>query len=230
MPRKTRFFLPDVPNHVVQRGRSRSPVFFEPADYLFYLETLRKALLKYDVLLHSYALMTNHVHLLMTAKNKTGISQVMQYVGRFYVPYVNNKYGFSGSIWEGRFKSNLIESDRYLFCCMRYIEQNPVRANMVSIPEDYLYSSFHANALGLSDLIVSPHTLFTQLSDDKSKRHAFYRLLFDETISQDDLNKIRLGYASGTPIGSNNFKENIASVVGRKVGHLSKGRPVKRED
>jgi putative transposase len=95
MPRKPRFFLPDVPNHVIQRGRSREPVFFEPAVYLFYLEKLREALLKYDVSLHSYVLMTNHIHLLMTAKDEIGISQVMHYVGRFYVPYVNNKYGFS---------------------------------------------------------------------------------------------------------------------------------------
>ncbi len=230
MPRKPRFFLPNVPSHVVQRGRSREPVFFEPADYYFYLEKLREALLKYDVSLHSYVLMTNHIHLLMTAKDEIGISQVMQYIGRFYVPYVNNKYGFSGSIWEGRFKSNLIESERYLFSCMRYIEQNPVRADMVSSPEDYLYSSYHVNALGLDGLIVSPHILFTQLSQDKAKQHEFYRLLFGEAISQDDLNEVRLGCSSGTPIGSSRFKEKIESVVGRKIGHLSKGRPLRGLD
>ena len=225
MPRKLRFFLPHVPNHVVQRGRSRDPIFFESSDYYFYLDKLREALLKYEVSLHSYVLMTNHVHLLMSAQDEKGISLVMQYVGRYYVPYINHKYGFSGSLWEGRFKSNLIESERYLFACMRYIELNPVRANLVVNLEDYPYSSYHANALGEPSMLVQPHDVFKKLSDDELKRHDFYRQLFNEAIAQEDLEQIRAGYSSGTPIGSEGFKQKVEAVCKRKVGELSRGRP-----
>ena len=225
MPRKPRFFLPDVPCHVVQRGKNRSPVFFESSDYYFYLDKLREALIKYNVALHSYVLMTNHIHLLMTAKDKTSISLLMQYVGRFYVPYINHKYQFSGSIWEGRFKSNLIESERYLLACMRYIEENPVRAKMVSKPEEYLFSSFHSNAEGQKNILISEHEVFMRLSDDKDKRHLFYSQLFNQKLDDDALNQIRLGCQSGTPIGSSDFKAEIELAIGRKIGKLQRGRP-----
>ncbi len=225
MPRKPRFFLPHVPNHVVQRGKNRSPVFFESTDYYFYLDKLREALLKYDVALHSYVLMTNHIHLLMSAKDKTAISLLMQYVGRFYVPYINHKYQFSGSIWEGRFKSNLIESERYLLACMRYIEENPVRANMVNSAKEYLFSSFHSNALGQKNVLITEHEVFMRLSDDKDKRHLFYSQLFNQELDDDALSQIRLGYQSGTPIGSRAFKTEIESAIGRKIGKLQRGRP-----
>lgn len=225
MPRKPRFFLPHVPNHVVQRGKNRSPVFFESTDYYFYLDKLREALLKYNVALHSYVLMTNHIHLLMTAKDKTSISLLMQYIGRFYVPYINHKYQFSGSIWEGRFKSNLIESERYLLACMRYIEENPVRANMVSHPKEYLFSSFHSNAQGQKNVLIREHEVFMRLSDDKDKRHLFYSQLFNQELDDDALSQIRLGYQSGTPIGSSDFKAEIELVLDRKIGKLQRGRP-----
>ena len=225
MPRKPRFFLPNVPNHIVQRGKNHDPVFFEPSDYYFYLDKLREALIKYDCSLHSYALMTNHIHLLMSSKDKSGISHVMQYVGRFYVPYINHKYQLSGSIWEGRFKSNLIESERYLLTCMRYIEENPVRANMVNHPKDYLFSSYACNALGQENVIVSEHEVFSRLSDDKIKRHKFYQQLFNSSLQEGDMNQIRLGYQSGTPIGSKSFNEKIENITGRKLGKLARGRP-----
>ena len=161
----------NTPNHIVQRGRNHDLVFFEPSGYYFYLDKLREALIKYDCSLHSNALMTNHIHLLMSSKNKSGTNQSMQYVGRFYVPYVNHKYQLSVSIWEGRFKSNLIESEHYLLTYMRYIEENPVRANRVYHPKNYLFSSYGFNALGQKNIVVSEHEVFSKLSDDKVKRH-----------------------------------------------------------
>ncbi|WP_198525672.1 transposase [Thiomicrorhabdus sp. Kp2] len=219
--------MSNVPNHVVQRGRNRDPVFYETADYLYYLTKLKDALIKYDVKLHAYVLMTNHVHLLMSAKEVNGVSLVMQYVGRFYVSYINHKYGFSGSLWEGRFKSNLIDSDRYLFACMRYIELNPVRAGMVLRPDEYVYSSYHCNALNLADELITPHTEFVKLSDKPDLRSVFYANLFEQVIPNDVLAELKAGYQSGTPAGSGQFKESIEKVLQRKLGYSVRGRPKK---
>ncbi|MEA3404220.1 MAG: transposase [Pseudomonadota bacterium] len=227
MPRKSRFFLPDVPNHVVQRGRNRDPIFFESTDYYFYLDKLRDALDKYQVSLHAYVLMTNHVHLLMSAPTDNAISQVMQFVGRHYVPYVNKKYGFSGSLWEGRFKSSLIESEHYLLACMRYIELNPLRARMVQAPDNYVFSSYHANALSEPSLLITPHSEFIKLSDNLLVRGQYYAELFNQILSDDLMEDIRRGTASGTPIGTHYFKEKIESTLGRKVGQTHRGRPRK---
>ena len=171
--------------------------------------------------------MTNHVHLLISAKNPDAISHVMQYVGRYYVPYINHKYGFSGSLWEGRFKSSLIESESYLFSCMRYIELNPVRAMMCETPEQYLYSSYHANALGKEDLLVTLHKDFINISDRAQHRRQFYKSLFSQVISAEDMMSLKSSYESGTPIGSSNFKKHIETVLNRKVGHVVRGRPLK---
>ncbi|WP_127470958.1 transposase [Thiomicrorhabdus aquaedulcis] len=227
MPRKPRFFLPDVPNHVVQRGRNRDPIFFESADYYFYLDKLREALDKYEVALHAYVLMTNHVHLLLSSPTVNAISQLMQFVGRHYVPYVNKKYGFSGSLWEGRFKSSLIESECYLLACMRYIELNPVRAKMVYAPQDYVFSSYHANALSGPSLLITPHPEFTKLSDNPLVRGQCYAAFFNQALSDDILDNIRRGTASGTPVGAEYFKAKIESTLGRKVGQTHRGRPRK---
>ncbi|MFL0802316.1 MAG: transposase [Agarilytica sp.] len=109
MPRKPRFIIPGIPVHIVQRGHSRDPVFFEEADYRVYLEWLGEAAKKYECKIHAYVLMTNHIHILATPSDVQGITRMMQYVGRFYVPYINHVYGSSGSIWEGRYKSSLIQ-------------------------------------------------------------------------------------------------------------------------
>ncbi len=128
MPRKPRFFLPDVPAHIVHRGHSRSPVFFEDSDYTCYLYWLGKASEKYKLSIHAFVLMTNHVHILATPKGRADISVFMQFIGRRYVPYINNKYGGSVSIWEGRYKASLVQEEDYFLSVMRYIELNPARA------------------------------------------------------------------------------------------------------
>jgi len=158
MPRKPRFFLPDVPVHVVQRGHSREPVFFEEGDYLTYRHWLIEAARRYDCAVHAYVLMTNHVHILAMPHYKTGISRMMQHVGRRYVPYINHSYGTRGSLWEGRFKASLVHDEEYLLTCMRYIELNPVRANMVNTPGQYRWSSYRANAQGKDDTLITPHS------------------------------------------------------------------------
>jgi len=124
MPRKPRFYLPGISVHIVQRGHSRQPVFFENNDYAAYLNWLGEAAERYSCAIHAYVLMTNHIHILATTETKNSISLMIQYTGRRYVPYINHTYGSSGSIWEGRYKASLIHDEEYLLTCMRYIELN----------------------------------------------------------------------------------------------------------
>ena len=147
MPRKPRFFVPGVPVHIVQRGNNRQAIFFEEIDYEVYLSLLMEAIDRYGCEVHAYVLMTNHTHILATPSEKISLGRMIQYVGRHYVPYINRKYGRSGTLWEGRFKAAMIETSAYLLACYRYIELNPVRAGMVRHPGDYRWSSYGCNGL-----------------------------------------------------------------------------------
>ena len=148
MPRKPRFTLPGVPQHIIQRGNNREPCFYSDEDYSRYLSDLGNALDRNLVRLHAYVLMTNHTHLLISPREQGAIAKVMQSLGRYYVQYFNYCYQRTGTLWEGHNKAALIDDKQYLLTCMRYIELNPVRANMVPHPRSYTWSSYHANALG----------------------------------------------------------------------------------
>lgn len=170
MRRKPRFLLPGVPVHVVQRGHNRSAVFFADFDYLEYLRCLRRAAEENRCAVHAYVLMTNHVHLLLTPDCKNSVGRLFQALGRHYVRYVNTIYQRHGALWEGRYKSSLIESQAYLLACMRYIELNPVRAGMVDHPAKYRWSSYGANALGNTNLVISPHQEYASLGHSSQER------------------------------------------------------------
>lgn len=228
MPRKPRFFLPGVPVHVVQRGQSREAVFFEDNDYKMYLGWLAEAAERYKCAIHAYVLMTNHVHILATPQSREGISRMMQYVGRRYVPYINHTYGTSGSIWEGRYKSSLVSEDSYLLGCMRYIELNPVRADMVKGPALYRWSSYKVNGLGYGDELVKPHSLYLSLGRSKKDRLAGYKALFKAHVEEDELARIRASWQTGTPLGNSVFREKIEKKLGCKVGQARRGRPSKQ--
>lgn len=228
MPRKPRFFLPDLPVHVIQRGHSRGPVFFDDSDYRAYLGWLTEGAERYRCAIHAYVLMTNHVHILATPSNQVGMSRLMQYVGRRYVPYVNFTYGTSGSIWEGRYKASLIHDEQYLLTCMRYIELNPVRANMTASPSQYRWSSYRTNAQGREDKLIRPHPLYISLGRSKADRQEAYRTLFKAHIDESDLKKIRAALQTGTPLGNDFFKEKIEEKLKTKVGQARRGRPAKR--
>ena len=229
MPRKPRFFLPDIPVHIVQRGHSREPVFFEDSDYRAYLDWFTEAAERYACAVHAYVLMTNHVHILATPHKSDGVSRMMQYVGRHYVPYVNHTYGTSGSIWEGRFKASLIQDEEYLLTCMRYIELNPVRANMTTTPGQYRWSSYRGNAQGREDVIITPHELYISLGRSRASRQETYRALFKAHVDENALKDIRAAWQTGTPLGNDYFREKIERKLGSKVGQARRGRPSKRQ-
>ena len=191
MPRKPRFYLPDVPVHIVQRGHSREPIFFEDADYLAYLAWLKDAAERYDCVIHAYVLMTNHVHILATPAATDGITRMMQYVGRRYIPYINHTYGTSGSIWEGRYKASLVQAEAYLLTCMRYIELNPVRANMVRIPSNYRWSSYRYNGQGKPNALITHHSLYKALGRTTQSRRECYKMLFKSHLDNNALDKIQ---------------------------------------
>jgi len=223
-------YLPGVPVHVVQRGNNREACFFAVEDYQFYKEVLGEGLRRYGAQLHAYCLMTNHVHLLLTPAATDSISRIVQHIGRQYVCYINKVYKRSGALWEGRHKSSLIDAENYLLACYRYIELNPVVANMVQSPDEYPWSSYQSNAWGRFDSLVTPHESFLAIHADKIEREREYRELFKVNLSVKDIHSIRQALAANQVLGEGCFKDQIEAALERKVGYVKRGRPVKMVD
>lgn len=225
MPRKPRMYMAGVPSHVIQRGNNRDACFYTEQDYLFYLECLQDACLRYHVSVHAYVLMTNHVHLLLTPEEPTGVSCVMQSVGRRYVQYINYEYRRSGTLWEGRHKASMVEAEMYLLTCMRYIELNPVRANMVKHPAEYRWSSYQTNAQGIATTLITPHETYLAIHPNKDTLQYAYRSLFENQLEQVDIHTIRKASQFSMPLGSERFKQQIEATLKRSIGYSRRGRP-----
>lgn len=225
MPRKPRFNLIGVPQHVIQRGNNREPCFYAEEDYRRYLDTLTEAANKFHCRIHAYVLMTNHVHLLVTPMVDYGISQMMQSLGRRYVYYVNKTYRRTGTLWEGRYKSSLVDSDAYLLTCMRYIELNPVRASMVNHPGEYKWSSYATNAQGAQVETITPHPLYLALGMEQGERIYAYRELFRHQVDNDTLHEIRDALNHELVLGRSYFKEKIEEQTKRQTKLGLPGRP-----
>ena len=148
MARLPRLYVPGCSHHIIQRGNNRDACFFDEKDYAFYLQQLKISAEQSGVAIHAFVLMTNHVHLLVTPSTANACAKMMQSLGRKYVQYINLTYRRSGTLWEGRYKSTLVDSDSYFLTVSRYIELNPVRAKMVTSPSEYVWSSYRANAMG----------------------------------------------------------------------------------
>lgn len=214
MPRKPRMYLPGVPSHIVQRGNDRNACFFTNDDYCFYLECLGEASQRYAVALHAYVLMTNHVHLLMTPATPEGISRVMQLVGNRYVQYINRTYRRTGTLWEGRHHASLVDADRYLLSCYRYIELNPVRARMIARPDNYLWSSYQHHAHGQENSLITEHDTYLRLGRTVSARCRSYRAMVSGSLDEgDDIRIIRQSAALSMPLGDEQFKCHIEKLL-----------------
>jgi putative transposase len=223
--RKPRFTIPGVPQHIVQRGNNREPCFFAPEDYRFYLDSLRESADKFRCAVHAYVLMTNHVHLLVTPGQEGAIGRCLQSVGRRYVRYVNRVYRRSGTLWEGRYKASLIDTETYLLTCYRYIELNPVRAGMVVHPGDYHWSSHRHNAAGQEDEALTPHPEYRRLGPTPELRQHAYRELFRDHLTDSLLHAVRETLNQELVLGSERFKDKIEATLKRRVRPGIAGRP-----
>jgi len=230
MPRRPRIHLDGIPLHIVQRGHNREPCFFSEEDYNAYLHWLGEALRKEQCSLHAYALMTNHVHLLVTPERAASIPRIVIALGRRYVQYINKTYRRTGTLWDSRYKSSLIQAETYLLSCQRYIELNPVRAAMVDDPAHYRWTSYRHNALGQANSYLSPHPLYLSLGRGDKSRQAAYRRLFRAELDIEAIDDIRLAFNQNQPLGDSRFYAKVEAMTGQRREPKPRGRPRKQRD
>ena len=191
MSRLPRVTPAGVPVHIIQRGNNHQVCFGAEEDMMAFLEWLTEYSSKYSVEMHAWVLMSNHVHLLCTPQQNGAISQMMQSLGRKYVRYFNFQYQRTGTLWDGRYKSCLVQAERYLLEVYRYIELNPVRAGMVNDPGSYSWSSYQINALGKESVLCTPHSEYLRIASTKELRLERYRSLFAHHVDDQLLADIR---------------------------------------
>ena len=229
MPRRARLSLPGIPWHIVQRGHNRSVCFFAEEDYRLYLQHLCTFAARFHCAVHAYALMTNHVHLLLTPREADSAALLMKHLGQHYVQHINRVYRRSGTLWEGRFHSCLTQSEGYVLSCYRYIELNPVRAGMVGDPRGYPWSSYRANAEGKIDGLITPHDEFLRLGRTDDDRRVAYRRLLQAHLDPGRIAEIRLATNGNIALGGKRFQIEIERMLGRRVRRGVPGRPKKDE-
>ncbi|MDQ3566033.1 MAG: transposase [Pseudomonadota bacterium] len=225
MPRRSRLSLPGIPWHIIQRGNNRSACFFAEDDYRFYLDRLTELSKKFGAAVHAYVLMTNHVHLLLTPERADSAALTMKHLGQRYVQYINRTYKRSGTLWEGRFRSCLAQSEDYVLACYRYIELNPVRAGIVRHPREYRWSSYRANAEAKVDDLVSAHKQYLRLGRDLRERREAYRALFKAHLDDTLVTQIRAATNGNYALGNQRFQLDIERALGRRATKGKAGRP-----
>lgn len=225
MPRRPRLELPGLPLHVTHRGVNRAATFIDDDDFLFYLRCLGEAFAGHGIALHAYALMTNHVHLLVTPPEAGRLSAAMCRLGRRYVPAFNRKYGRTGTLWEGRFKSCLVDSGRYLLAVHRYIELNPVRAGMAEAAEGYRWSSARASLNLVSDGLITFHDTYSSLGVTAMERARRYRDWLEQGMDVEQLAAIRAHARQERALGDPWFQAMVERTLNRPVTLKGPGRP-----
>ncbi len=226
MSRLPRLTLPGHPHHVIQRGNNRQSIFAAVGDYQMMLDLLDENARKFGVAIHAYVLMGNHFHLLATPQTADALPQMMQSVGRRYVRYFNDRQKRSGTLWEGRYRSTLIQAERYLLACMAYIDLNPVRAGMVELAGDYAWSS-HAHYIGLRiDKLVTPHPLFWDLGNTPFAREAAYAEMVQAGVSVTQQAALTDSALRGWALGEPDFLNDLQKLTQRRVSKNAAGRPL----
>ena len=226
MPRRKRNYLPGMPYHLVQRGNDRRRCFTDRADFRFYLDLWRTKARWYGVNVHAFCLMSNHIHFIVSSAEPAAISCTMQVVGSRYAFHFNKRHDRTGTLWEGRHRSSLIDSDTYLLTCYRYVESNPVRAGIVQTARDYEWSSHLMNTSGELDWLT-PHEIYGALGRDDESRAIAYTALFQTSPSESDIALIREATHYSQPIGSESFRRAIERRFDLPPGYMSRGRPKK---
>ena len=229
MARQPRLTVPGYPHHIIQRGNNRQNIFHASADYQLFLSLLLDAATQHKVAIHSYVLMSNHYHLLTTPQDQNGLTLMVQQVGRSYVRQFNRRYERSGTLFEGRFKSTLIQTERYLLACMAYIDLNPLRAGMVALPQDYAWSSYGHYAGLHTDKIVTPHPHIWNMGNTPYAREAAYVALVQAGLSPSDERALTNTALRGWALGDENFVNGLEKSIERRVQPGQRGRPHKAQ-
>jgi putative transposase len=226
MPRIARVVLPGHPHHIVQRGHNRQMVFAHADDFARYLDDLRELKNVFDVKVFAFCLMTNHVHLLLAPSSTEGLAKLMKTLAARMTRYRNKLEGRSGTLWESRYKSSVVQSDRYLLACCRYIELNPVRAGMVERVEDYRWSSFGLRfTTSAQDDWLDVHYCYESLGLTQLGRQQAYRAFFEAPAADGELKLIRDALQRGQLTGGRQFAEDVERVLGRRIEYRGRGRP-----
>lgn len=225
MPRRPRASLPGVAEHIIQRGNNRQAIFGSNADMKAYINWLKEYAQEFEVSIHTWVLMTNHVHLLCTPSDSHGISLMMQSLGRRYVMYFNRRYQRTGTLWEGRFRSCLVQEETYLMHLYHYIELNPLRAGMVQDPAEYSWSGYQCNGLGRTSDLVTPHPLYLALGKAPIERQQNYRSLLRNIMTEKQIIKIRDASNKGQALGNDNFIADVEALTGKRLSAAKMGRP-----
>ncbi len=229
MARLRRYCPSGIPQHVIQRGNNRTVCFATDTDISVYAHYLDEAASKFGLAIHGWVFMTNHVHLLLTPEEDNSLSKGMQYLGRHYVRYFNQTYHRTGTLFEGRFKSCIVQQSAYFLVCLRYIEMNPVRAGMAKDPADYHWSSYHANGFGRDSKLWTPHPLYMVLGNTDIERQARYRSLFESQIGRELLSDVRQSVNRGMALGSEQFRQEVEALGGRRQHLLKRGPQIRVE-
>jgi putative transposase len=230
MARLPRLVVPNQPHHVIQSGIDRQIIFRDTDDFTVFLQWLKDAARQFKVAIHAYVLMPTHIHLLASPSDELGLGRMMQWIGRHYVPYFNGKYQRAGTLWQGRYRAVVIDSEQYFLLCSRYIESNPVRAGLVNAPEDYAWSSISHHIGVRSDPLITDHTVFWALGNTPFDREASYKALLDQGVSVREAEALTQATMKGWPLGSERFKAMLAKQTNRRVTPSKRGRPRKSAD
>lgn len=223
MPRQARLIVPEIAVHVVQRGHNRQTCFQQDLDYILYLKWLGNLLGVSGCVLHAYCLMTNHVHLLITPSSEGSCARLMRNLGQRYAQYFNRRYERSGSLWEGRFRSCLVDSPEYVLACQRYIELNPVRAGMVASASAYRWSSHNGNCGRVPNRLLTAHTTFVALGEGVDDRGRRYQELFSEADDPAFLAAVRDATNGGFALIGQDLKSTVEARTGRRLERRKRG-------
>lgn len=225
MPRLPRLDLPGIPQHIVQRGNNRLPCFLDDHDRLRYLQLLREALMHTGCKLHAYVLMDNHVHLLITPPGSGAIARLMQKLSRQYTRQFNAKHHRTGSLWEGRYKACLVDSESYVLRCYRYIDLNPIRAQLAEDASAFHWSSAAAHSGPCINPLLIPHAAYTSLGATAIERASAYQAFLQEGLPADELHAIRSHIQQQRALGSESFKSMVEAKTQRFAGTRPAHRP-----
>lgn len=229
MARLARVSVPGYPYHVIQRGNNRQWIFASDADRVVMCDLLSENAIRFEVAIHAYVLMDNHFHLLLTPSTDDGLPKMMQAVGRRYVRHFNDAHQRSGTLWEGRYKSALVQTERYLMACMVYLDLNPVRAGLVSRPQDYPWSS-NAHYAGVrTDRLITPHALVWELGNTPFDRESRYRELVQAGVTERQRAVLGQAVTNGWVVGDKDFVAQLQTHTVRRLTRGSPGRPIRRE-